>query len=78
MFNLDIDNAGIETKIFQSILGNATALSLIDEFIFEYHVNFKSMLPWWGGTVDKDKSLHDAYQLFYTMRTMGIRSHSWV
>ena len=78
LFELDIDNFKVEYEIMDSILGNSTVLSLIDEFVFEYHVGFAPMLPAWGHTADKTKTLDDAYQLFYKLRQKGIRAHSWV
>lgn len=78
LFKLDIDNGAVEGKIVDDLLGNSTLLGLIDEFVYEYHVDFKEMIYAWGSTVDKSKSLYDAYQLFLSLRRKGIRAHSWV
>ena len=78
LFKLDIDNFKVEYEIMDSILNNTMVLSLIDEFVFEYHVNFAPMMSNWGHTADKTKTLDDAYQLFYNLRQKGIRAHSWV
>lgn len=78
LFKLDIDNGDVENKIVAALLQSPKILSLIDEFVFEHHVNFPPMLPSWGNTVDKNASLADSYNLFLRLRQMGIRAHSWV
>jgi hypothetical protein len=75
---LDIDHSGAETSILQALLADSEAAALVDEFYFEYHVNFTPMLPWWGASVDKEKGLAEAFKLFYELRQRGWRAHSWV
>lgn len=78
MVKLDIDNYKIESDIMRSIFDSDSVMALIDEFLFEYHVNFAPMLGPWGSAVDRSKNLSDAYELFYKLRSRGIRAHSWV
>ncbi len=75
---LDIDNGPVENAIVKSILDDSSVQALIDEFVYEAHVDFKPMLPSWGGTIDPAKTLADSYDLFYHLRMRGIRAHSWV
>jgi hypothetical protein len=77
-FKLEIDNYGAENAILSNLVNDPAAASLVDEFFLEYHVNFQPMLGWWGNTVDPNKSLADAFKLFYTLRQKGWRAHSWV
>ncbi|KAF8056741.1 glutamate--tRNA ligase [Scenedesmus sp. PABB004] len=79
LFKLDLDNTAVETSIFKAMLRDAELLGLIDEFLFEYHVNFAPMVAaGWGGTVDPNATLADAFQLFAELRRRGVRAHSWV
>ncbi len=78
VFKLDIDSAPIEEPIAQTLLAddpeNGGASALIDELMFEHHVNFYPMnKPWHmpGG------DLVTSYRLFRDLRKKGIRTHSW-
>lgn len=78
LFKLDLDNTAVETSIFKAMLRDAELLGLIDEFVFEYHVNFAPMVPAWGQTIDPNATLADSFQLFAELRRRGMRAHSWV
>lgn len=78
LFKLDIDNGKVENAIIKALMTSPSLLALIDEFVFEQHVNFAPMLPYWGGTIDKNQTLADSYQLFLELRRRGVRAHSWV
>jgi hypothetical protein len=80
VFKLDIDSAPIEEPIVPSLLAddpnNGGASGLIDELMFEHHVNFYPMNgPWQTGGEKAD--LLSSYKLFRDLRRKGIRSHSW-
>ncbi|CAO1600433.1 hypothetical protein XANCAGTX0491_004122 [Xanthoria calcicola] len=80
VFKLDIDSAPIEEPILKSLLeddpeeGGASAL--VDELMFEHHVNYEPMAGPWNhpqGVGD----LHRSYNVFRDLRIKGIRAHSW-
>ncbi|OAA54372.1 hypothetical protein SPI_08991 [Niveomyces insectorum RCEF 264] len=85
VFKLDIDSAPIEEPIVQSLLAddpeNGGASALIDELMFEHHVNFWPMNgqhAWkLSPTSTKDGDLLTSYNLFRDLRKKGIRAHSW-
>jgi len=83
VLKLDIDSAPIEEPIVQSLLAddpeNGGASALIDELMFEHHVNFYPMNQPWGLAADskKDGDLLTSYNLFRDLRRKGIRAHSW-
>jgi hypothetical protein len=78
-FKLDIDNFAAENAILSNLVSDPAAALLVDEFFLEYHVNFQPMIErGWGNTVDPNKSLADAFKLFYSLRQKGWRAHSWV
>lgn len=76
LFKLDIDNSPIENAIVESILSSSDISGLIDEFVFEHHVNFIPMHKFWGGNLKS--TFAESYKLFHSMRKLGIRAHSWV
>jgi hypothetical protein len=56
-----------------------SAHALVDEFYFEFHVNFQPMVErGWLDTDDRNKTLADAFKLFHELRQKGWRAHSWV
>lgn len=83
VFKLDIDSAPIEELIVQSLLADdpdhGGASALVDELMFEHHVNFWPMNSPWGlaPTSKKDGDLLTSYNLFRELRKKGIRTHSW-
>ena len=83
VFKLDIDSAPIEEPIVQSLLAddpeNGGASALIDELMFEHHVNFYPMnQPWGLSSANGDHGdLMTSYNLFRGLRRKGIRAHSW-
>lgn len=77
-FKLDIDDYGIEHAIVKDMLNDEAVLRLVDEFLYEDHVQFAPMLQYWGGSAHPHRTLSDSYDLFSQIRRKGIRAHSWV
>jgi hypothetical protein len=83
VLKLDIDSAPIEESIIQNLLAgdseNGGTSALIDELMYEHHVNFWPMNgPWHiASTSKKDGDLLTSYNLFRDLRRKGIRAHSW-
>jgi hypothetical protein len=83
VLKLDIDSAPIEEPIVQNLLAddpeNGGASALIDELMFEHHVNFYPMNGPWkiSPNSTKDGDLFTSYNVFRDLRRKGIRSHSW-
>ena len=78
VFKLDIDSKSVETSIVEYMLSHPDAISYIDEFVWEHHVNNYLMTANWGNTQDMSKTIADSYQYFIKLRKQGIRAHSWV
>lgn len=80
VLKLDIDTPHVESRIVTSILNDKVLQSLIDEFYYEYHVDFQPMNLIWYSNVKAPTAdtLQDAYALFYRFREIGIRAHSWI
>ena len=55
-------------------------LELIDEFLWEQHVDNYLMAPEWGDFQDKTKTIADSYDYFSRLRRRGhgVRAHSGV
>jgi len=77
VFKLDIDSKEVETPIVEFLL-TWNNLGLLDEFVWEHHVNNYLMAPHWRDTQDMSKSIADSYQYFLKLRQRGVRAHSWV
>ncbi|KAI4246341.1 MAG: hypothetical protein L6R40_002009 [Gallowayella cf. fulva] len=80
VFKLDIDSAPIEEPILENLLADnpdeGGASGLIDELMFEHHVNYAPMnAPWENPQGVGD--LHRSYNVFRDLRRKGIRAHSW-
>lgn len=72
---LDIDTNDLERDLMQQIVNNQSLYSLIDEMFFEMHVFINDMAPYWGS--QQTGKLKDTYDLFFKLRQLGIRMHSW-
>lgn len=83
VMKLDIDFAAIEEPMVQNLLAddpeNGGASALIDELMWENHVNFYPMNGPWAIAPDSKKygDLLMSYNLFRDLRRKGIRAHSW-
>jgi len=77
VFKIDIDSKQVESAIVDYII-KWDKLSLIDEFLWEHHVDNYLMAPYWGNTQDMTKSIADSYSYFLMLRQRGVRAHSWV
>ncbi|KAL8892118.1 MAG: hypothetical protein Q9192_005653 [Flavoplaca navasiana] len=80
VFKLDIDSAPIEEPILKSLLEDnqeeGGASGLVDELMFEHHVNYEPMnAPWHNPKGVGD--LHRSFNCFRDLRKKGIRAHSW-
>jgi len=53
-------------------------LGLVDEFLWEHHVDNYLMAPHWAHTQDMNKTIADSYTYFVSLRQRGVRAHSWV
>ncbi|KAL8847569.1 MAG: hypothetical protein Q9221_007389 [Calogaya cf. arnoldii] len=80
VFKLDIDSAPIEEPIIKSLLeddqSEGGASALVDELMFEHHVNYDPMNGPWGNPQGVG-DLHRSYNVFRDLRRKGIRAHSW-
>ncbi len=77
VFKLDIDSKAVETAVVDYLL-TWNNLGLIDEFVWEHHVNNYLMASNWGDSQDMSMSVADSYQYFLKLRQRGVRAHSWV
>lgn len=77
VFKLDIDSKAVETKVVEFLL-DWKFLGLVDEFLWEHHVNNYLMAPNWGDAQDMTKSIADSYKYFLRLRQLSVRAHSWV
>jgi len=76
VFKLDIDSKEVETPIVEFLL-TWNNLGLIDDFVWEHHVNNYLMAPpHWRDSQDMSKSIADSYQYFLKLRQRGVRAHS--
>jgi len=53
-------------------------LNLIDEFVWEHHVDNYLMAHHWRSSQDMNKSIADSYSYFLKLRHKGVRAHSWI
>jgi len=77
VFKLDIDSKHVETAIVEYMLA-WEHLYLVDEFVWEHHVDNYLMAPDWKSSQDMNKSISDSYSYFLNLRRKGVRAHSWV
>ncbi|CCG81463.1 protein of unknown function [Taphrina deformans PYCC 5710] len=82
VFKLDIDAAPIEMPIIEALLADdpeAGGVSgLIDELMFEHHVDYAPMNHPWAVPGQKlNGTLASSYNVFRDLRRKGIRAHSW-
>jgi len=83
VLKLDIDSAPIEEPMVRNLLAddpeNGGASALIDELMFEHHVNYWPLNKSWRipSNSTEDGDLITSYNLFRNLRKKGIRSHSW-
>jgi len=75
VFKLDIDSNSVETAIVEYML-KWEHLDLIDEFLWEHHVNNYLMAPNWRESQDMSKTIADSYEYFLALRHRGVRAHS--
>jgi hypothetical protein len=78
VFKIDIDNSEVELELINQILYDPSAYSLIDELYFEHHVSQNPMEYMGWGKGHKLNNLKESYDIFYKLRSVGIRAHSWV
>ncbi len=76
LFKLDIDNNAVEEKIVTTLLASPELMALIDEFVWEHHVNFVPMAKVWRET-RSPRTMKDSIGIFRQLRQAGIRAHSW-
>jgi len=75
---IDIDNFEVESRFIQQILADDMLAALIDELLYEHHVQFEPLVSCcWKETADNRTTLADSYSLFHELRTRGIRAHGW-
>jgi len=77
VFKLDIDSKKVETAIVDYMM-TWEHLALIDEFLWEQHVDNYLMAPYWTSSQDMSKNIADSYHYFLRLRRRGVRAHSWV
>jgi len=77
VFKLDIDSKFVESEIVKYMM-HWDKLQLIDEFLWEHHVDNYLMASNWGSSQDMTKKISDSYEYFLFLRHKGVRAHSWV
>lgn len=81
-FKLDIDTPEIEIPLVQQIMAEPALASLIDEFFFELHFQCELMYEYWDDVAHEMNGLildrHHTFEVFSTLRHMGIRAHFWI
>jgi hypothetical protein len=75
IIKLDIDSPDLEQPLVDMLRQNQSLANLLDEFLFEHHVNVKPMIPSWGANLPHDMAY--SYKMFRELRELGIRAHSW-
>jgi hypothetical protein len=73
---IDIDSPDIENPLLDQVAGDNGLQHLVDELFIEHHVNATLMNGWWG-TGNSQLTMRDTYQKFTTLRSKGVRMHSW-
>lgn len=75
VFKLDIDVPPVENAIANYMLDEWKYLHLLDEFVYEHHVENYVMTPVWGHF---NLSIAKSYKMFLRFRERGVRAHSYV
>ena len=78
VFKLDIDNEVVELAFIEQIMNDKELSDLIDELYFEHHVSGHPLHKESWGKGAKLMNMSQSYELFYKLRKLGIRAHSWV
>ena len=73
---IDIDSPDIENPLIDQLVEERGLRGLVDEVFIEHHVNTKVMNGYWG-TGGSKLTMKDTYQKFTTLRSNGVRMHSW-
>ena len=84
VLKLDIDTPGLEDEVIRAIIGTPRLSDLIDELLYENHVNLR-----WLSDPTKAKrevegrgmssiTVQEAVATMQQLRARGIRSHFWV
>merc|ERR1712192_102229 len=77
VFKLDIDSKAVETAVVDYLL-KWDHVQVLDEFLWEHHVDNYLMASNWQGSQDMSRTIADSYQYFLKLRKLGVRAHSWV
>lgn len=72
---LDMDSPSVELTLVSQLVKNATIFSGVDEFFFEHQSDIPEMKRFWGTKIEG--TLEDSYNIFSTLRSLGVRAHSW-
>jgi hypothetical protein len=75
VIKLDIDMPEIENALVDQLANDPKLLRLVDEMFYEQHVNVRAMWPGWGQ--ESALTMKDTYRLFGSLRSKGVRMHSW-
>eukprot|EP00928_Gymnodinium_smaydae_P054655 TRINITY_DN38384_c0_g1_i1.p1 TRINITY_DN38384_c0_g1~~TRINITY_DN38384_c0_g1_i1.p1 ORF type:complete len:709 (+),score=63.71 TRINITY_DN38384_c0_g1_i1:42-2168(+) len=84
VLKLDIDRPTMELNLIAQVKANTRERGhLIDEFFFEHHVLGIMERYAWRGTWNvagerSNETLVDSLRLFASLRSLGIRAHSWI
>lgn len=78
VLKLDIDNDRVELSFVQQILDDPEISGRVDELYFEHHVSMHPMEAHGWRRGHKLMNITQSYQLFTSLRNLGIRAHSWV
>ena len=66
----------VEEELVRPLISSPDLMALIDDFYWEHHVNIEPMNRWWK-THDSPLRMNDSLVLFTTLRSAGVRAHSW-
>ena len=78
VMKIDIDNSPVELEFVYQIMKDLQVVNLIDEFYFEHHVSAHPVEYAGWGQDAKIHNISQSYELFSSLRELGIRAHSWV
>jgi len=74
---LDIDTPSIELPLVQQLLDAPQQTGdTLDEFFFEHHV--EGLMQYFGWYLDVNGTFAHSYDMFSSLREMGVRAHSWI
>eukprot|EP01064_Diplonema_japonicum_P038432 TRINITY_DN9310_c0_g3_i2.p1 TRINITY_DN9310_c0_g3~~TRINITY_DN9310_c0_g3_i2.p1 ORF type:complete len:387 (+),score=74.95 TRINITY_DN9310_c0_g3_i2:64-1224(+) len=82
MVKLDIDTPLVEEALIKQLLEDTSLHPLLDDLVWEHHVRRNPLTTPGGWDLENAQATTSttasSYGIFYKLRTLGIRAHSWV